>query len=147
MFDNFNRNWQTFVDDGVIDGDEYKAMTLPQYYNTVEEFSRPLTDPDNRVYKAGLRLEHIETAAVVCPFAEAWKQHGDAARFAQDYIPTIRSWNESIFAGALSAQRNPEERQEIIQNYYSAYQSQVEHNPAEHGMGYVHAYMTITKDS
>lgn len=147
MFDNFNRNWQTFVDDGIISAAEYRAMTLPQYYNTVEEFSRPLIDPSNRVYQAGLRLQQIETATVACPFAEAWKEHGDAAKFASEYIPTIRSWNESIFKGALSPDRSEQERGEIIEQYYGTYQSQVERNPAEHGMGYVHAYMTITRES
>ncbi|MBX2838615.1 MAG: class I SAM-dependent methyltransferase [Gammaproteobacteria bacterium] len=143
MFDNFNALWQSFVSDGVITDEEYQAMTLPQYYNTVEEFSEPFEDSNNAVYKKGLRLEEISTAVVACPFAEDFKQHGDAKRFAKEYIPTIRSWNESIYYGALSANRSLEERQEIINAYYAAYQSQVESNPSEHGMGYVHAYMSI----
>ncbi len=78
-------------------------MTLPQYYNTVEEFSAPLQDSSEAVHQAGLRLEHIETRIVKCPYAESFAEHGDAARFAEEYIPTIRSWNESIFYNGLSA--------------------------------------------
>lgn len=146
MFDNFNRNWQTLLDDRAISPEEYIGMTLPQYYNTVEEFSRPFTDKSSAVYQSGLRLERIETATVTCPFADAYCEHGDAVKFAQEYIPTIRSWNESTFFGALSDNRPMEERQELIEAYYAQYQTQVEQNPAEHGMGYVHAYMTIGKE-
>lgn len=145
MFDNFNTNWQNFVDDGVISGEEYTAMTLPQYYNSVDEFSTPLLQKDSAVYKAGLRLVDIETAVVSCPFAEDYKQHKDATKFAKAYIPTIRSWNESIFLGALSEQRSSTERNEIIENYYSKYQQQVADAPEQHGMGYVHAHMTVEK--
>lgn len=145
MFDNFNRNWQSFVNDGSITQAEYSAMTLPQYYNTVDEFKQPLVDPDSEVYKAGLRLVDMETAVVPCPFAEDFKNHQDADRFARAYIPTIRSWNESTFLGALSKTRPAQERDELIKAYYSLYEDQVRANPEGHGMGYVHAYMTIEK--
>jgi len=145
MFDNFNTNWQNFVDEGVITGEEYNAMTLPQYYNCAEEFAAPLQDTNSAAYKAGLRLVSIETAVVPCPFAEDYKKHLDAEKFAKAYIPTIRSWNESTFLGALSEKRSIDERVEIIENYYSTYQKQVAAAPTEHGMGYVHAYMTIEK--
>jgi len=145
MFDNFNRNWQIFLDQGEITANEYKAMTLPQYYNNVEEFSQPLLDPASKVYQSGLRLSSIETDVVSCPFAKAYETHGDAAAFAKAYIPTIRSWNESIFKGALSDTRSDAEKNELIEAYYSLYEQQVAENPEGHGMGYVHAYMTLEK--
>ena len=145
MFGRFNRNWQQLLDEGTITADEYKAMTLPQYYNRVEEFSAPLLDKNSAVYKAGLRLSDVETAVVPCPFAEDFKKHGDAAKFADAYLPTIRSWNESIFAGGLSPQRSTDERRDLIEQYYNLYHSQIVEKPDGHGMGYVHAYMTIEK--
>lgn len=145
MFDNFNQNWQQWVDEGIVSADEYHTMTLPQYYNTVEEFSAPLLDKNSEVYQAGLRLVDIETAIVPCPFAEDFKQHKDAARFAKAYIPTIRSWNESTFLGGLSVERSITERRELIEAYYALYEDQVAKNPDGHGMGYAHAYMTIEK--
>ena len=45
MFNTFNNIWQSFVDDKRISQDEYENMTLPQYYNSVEEFSAPLVKP------------------------------------------------------------------------------------------------------
>lgn len=145
MFDQFNRNWLQLLNDGVIDNDEYQRMTLPQYYNSVEEFSAPLKDQDSDVYRAGLRLVDIETAVVPCPFAQDFASHGNATRFASEYIPTIRSWNQSVFSGALSDQRKPQERHELIEHYYNIYKQQVADNPAGHAMDYVHAYMTIEK--
>jgi len=145
MFDNFNANWQKFVDDGIINEHEYAAMTLPQYYNSTDEFCAPLTDKQSPVYKAGLRLVDIETAVVPCPFAQSFKTHKNAEQFASAYIPTIRTWNESTFMGGLSTQRSSQDRAQIIQNYYQTYQQQVVANPDQHGMGYVHAYMSIEK--
>jgi len=143
MFDTFNGIWQQFVDDGVVTAQEYQAMTLPQYYNTVEEFSAPFEDTKSDVYQAGLRLESVDTARVACPFAEDFKTHGDAKRFAGEYLPTIRSWNESTFLGGLSSTREVAERLDIIENYYATYQALVEKNPDQHRMDYVHAYKTI----
>lgn len=145
MFDMFNKIWQQFVDDGTISAEEYQGMTLPQYYNTVEEFSAPFKQSDSEVFKAGLQLDSIETAQVVCPFAEDFKTHADAQRFADEYLPTIRSWNESTFLAGLSAKRDAKERLEILESYYDSYKSKVVENPDQHRMDYVHAYMTISK--
>ena len=145
MFFNFAQIWQDFMEQGLIRDDEYQKMTLPQYYNTVEEFSAPLKNVENPVYQAGLRLKQIETHITACPFAEAFKEHQDAQRFAEEYIPTIRSWNESIFFGALDQERALEDREQIIQDYYQTYQNQVMASPEIHRMDYVHAFTVIEK--
>ena len=147
LFDTFNAIWLDFLDQGRISRDEYVAMTLPQYYNTLQEFSAPLLDSDDPVYQAGLRLEHIDTRIVRCPYAEDFARHGDAERFADSYIPTIRSWNESIFLNGLSQQRPLDERRQIIEDYYGSYHAMVRDNPKGHGMDYVHAYTVISKIS
>ncbi len=145
MFDTFNQIWLDFLQQGRINRAEYENMTLPQYYNTVEEFSAPLLDENDPVYQAGLRLDHIDTRIVKCPYAESFKEHGDAARFAEEYIPTIRSWNESIYFNALSGDRPIEERRQLIEDYYGTYRDMVRNNPDGHGMDYVHAYTVISK--
>ncbi len=146
MFDCFNALWQRFLDDGHIEADEYRAMTLPQYYNTIEEFSAPLTDADEAVHQAGLRLESIESRVTPCPYRVAFEAEGDAAKFARAYIPTLRSWTQSTFFGALSPARPEEERRALIDAYYAAYETMVREAPQGHGMDYVHIYMTIRKD-
>ena len=64
MFDTFNEIWNEFLENGRISREEYVRMTLPQYYNTVEEFSAPLTDPASPVYQSGLRLVDVHTRIV-----------------------------------------------------------------------------------
>ncbi len=145
MFDTFNRIWLDFLDQERIDRAEYENMTLPQYYNSVEEFSAPLTDSGEEVYRAGLRLDHIDTRVVKCPFAESFAEHGDVDRFAEEYIPTIRTWNESIYFNGLSPERPLDERKAIIDDYYNTYKDMVRNDPTGHGMDYVHAYMVISK--
>jgi hypothetical protein len=61
------------------------------------------------------------------------------------YIPTLRSWTESTFFGALAPTRPLEERQDILDRYYGAYETLVRENPVGHGMDYVHVYLTIAK--
>jgi SAM dependent carboxyl methyltransferase len=102
MFDTVNALWQRFASEGVISSEEYVRMTLPQYYRTVEEFTRPLTDPESPVYRAGLRIAQCETRTVPCQFATAFREHGDAARHARECTPALRSWTESTFFAALS---------------------------------------------
>ncbi len=145
MFDILNGLWVDAVEHGTITAEEYQAMTLPQYYNTIEEFTAPLRDAGNPVHQAGLRLETAFTKVVPCPFAAEFAQTGDAAAFAKSYIPTIRSWNESIFFAGLSPERTREERRGIIDDYYQRYQDQVAAAPAGHRMDYVHAYLVIRK--
>jgi hypothetical protein len=145
MFDTFNEIWQHFQLDGRITSSEYESMTLPQYYHTVEEFSAPLIDQDNPVHQAGLRLESIKTAIVRCPFALEFEQDGDLQKFADGLIPTVRSWNQSIFKAGLSNDRTEQEKSTLIEDYYGSYHQRVMDNPSGHGMDYVHAYMTITK--
>ncbi len=145
MFDTFNELWAGFVDDGTITKEEYRATNFPQHYRTVEEFTAPVTDQNNPVYQAGLRLEHVETRVVRCPYAADFENHGDAVRFAKAYIPTLRSWSESIFFAGLSETRPLAQRQTIIDRFYGAYENRVSANPAGHGMDYVHAYLVLSK--
>lgn len=145
MFDNFNNLWCEFRDAGDISSQEYSAMTLPQYYNTVEEFSAPFDSKSSAVVQAGLSLDHIETGIIRCPYKRDFEQHGDAKKFASEFIPTIRSWNESIYFGGLSVDRSLEERQKLIHDFYHTYETRVAQDPANHAMDYVHAYITISK--
>jgi hypothetical protein len=145
MFDTFNAIWRDLLAAGVIAEGEHRAMTLPQYYKSIEEFTAPLRDTTSPVHQAGLRLENAEIRVVPCPYAAEFRRHGDAAAFAKAYIPTMRSWTESTFFGALAAGRSLSERQAIIDRFYATYESRVRADPADHGMGYVHAYLTIAR--
>ncbi|MCY3768321.1 MAG: SAM-dependent methyltransferase [Gammaproteobacteria bacterium] len=145
MFDTFDEIWKEFVASGRITRQEYENMTLPQYYRTAEEFSSPLVEPESPCFQAGLRLDSLETRVVPCPFSEAYKRNHDIKAFADGLVPTVRSWNQSIFKAGLDRGRDPENRNQIIEDYYAAYHRRVMDSPQGHGMDYVHAYMTISR--
>ena len=90
-------------------------------------------------------MEHMETRVVECPYEVDFREHGDPARFAREYIPTLRSWSETTFAAGLSPARRVEERQEILDHYYDAYETRVRENSAGHAMDYVHCYLIVEK--
>jgi len=145
MFDTFSRLCADLRDQGVITAEEFVNTNFPQSYRTVEQFTAPFRDTANPVYQAGLRMEHVETRVVACPFAVDFKEHGDAARFAHEYIPTLRSWSEATFASGLSTARPVEERQAIIDRFYDSYEALVRGAPDGHAMDYVHCYLIIEK--
>jgi hypothetical protein len=147
MFNEFNRHWHSLADDGVITGAEYENTNFPQHYRTVPEFIAPLEDSSSPVYQAGLRLEHVETRVVRCPFEQDFTEnHKDAERFAVEYLPTLRSWSEATFLGGLDASRGAEERQAIMDEFYGRYQKAVAAAPEGHAMDYVHAYLICRKE-
>ena len=145
MFDTFNELWAELRDEGSITPDEYVDTNFPQHYRTVEEFTRPFRDPGDPVHRAGLRLDHAETRVVRCPFAVHFEEHGDSAKFAREYIPTLRSWSESTFASGLSPDRPPAERAAILDRFYERYEARVREAPNGHRMDYVHCYLISSK--
>ncbi len=145
MFDTFNSVWAGLRDDRVITEAEYLNTNFPQFYRTVEQFVAPFEDISSPVHQAGLRVEHVETRLVPCPFATAYGEHGDAVRFAHEYIPTLRSWSEVTFAGGLSQARPAEQRAMIIDRFYDNYETLVRESPDGHAMDYIHCYLVARK--
>lgn len=146
MFDAFALIWRRMASEGRISADEHRAMTLPQHYRTMEEFRAPLDDPGNPVREAGLVLEHCESRVVPCPFAAEFARHGDAERFARDYVPTPRSWSAAAFRAALDPSRPDDERDGVVDAFFRAYEAMVREAPEGHRMDYVHVYLTVAKD-
>jgi hypothetical protein len=148
MFDTFDRLWKGLVSDGRITEDEYVKASFSQFYRTKEEFSAPLVDSSSPVYAAGLRLISAHTGIVKCPYREAFIASNGAMssrEFAISYIPTLRSWSETVFATALDQSRPAAERAEIVDLFYQRYEDLVAEQPDGHAMDYVHCYLAIEK--
>ena len=145
MFDFMNRLWAGFVTDGTITQAEYEATNFQQHYRTIAEFTAPLEDPENPVHRAGLRLVQAECRTVRCPFAEDFEQHGDAARFAAGYVPSMRSWSEVCFLNGLSQDRPDAERAKIVERFYSDYIAAVSKAPDGHAKDLVYLDLVIEK--
>ncbi len=145
MFDSFARHWRDLYRAGRIDQAEYENATFQQFYKTPAEFAAPFRDPASAVSRAGLRLESLFTMVTPCPYAEAFEAHGDAAAFARAYVPTLRSWSETVFAGALDPARPQAERTALLDAFYGAYEADVAAAPRGHRMDYVHCVAEIAK--
>ncbi len=148
MFDTFAELWGNLVDDGIITREEYLNTNFPQCYRTQEQFVAPLEDKSSAVSQAGLRLEHVESRVVRCPFEQDFTEnHKDPVLFSQELIPTMRSWSEPTFVNGLSSERSAEERNQIIDTFYGLYQERVAAAPQGHAMDYVHVYLICRKDA
>jgi hypothetical protein len=147
MFEEFARHWRGLLAAGRINEAEYVNATFQQFYKTPDEFAAPFRDAHSLVSKAGLRLEHLSTIVTPCPYAADFRDHRDAAAFAKAYVPTLRSWSETVFAGALDPARPADMRAAIINDFYDAYQAEVALAPDGHRMDYVHCLMEIAKVS
>ena len=145
MFDTLNMLWWKLAEEGVISPQEYRDTTIPQFYRTVDEYCAPLNDPSSPVSRAGLRLESVQTRPVRCPYAARFEADGDAVKFAESYMPTTRTWSETVFFNSLSADRSMAERQEIVDRFYRSFTGNVLENPEGHAMDYVHVYMVMSK--
>lgn len=148
MFDTFDRLWKELANEGRITQNEYVNATFSQFYRTKEEFSAPLIDPASPVHAAGLRLISAHTGLVKCPYRAAFEAAGGAMsvrEFAVSYIPTLRSWSETVFATALDSARPANERAAIVDAFYQRYEDLVAADPDGHAMDYIHCYLAIEK--
>ena len=87
------------------------------------------------------------TGVTACPYRAAFDANpGMGTRaFAQSYIPTLRSWSETVFLNALSLDRPEAERRALVDEFYQRYEDMVAADPAGHAMDYVHSYLAIEK--
>lgn len=148
MFGTFDALWKALAAEGRITEDEYTNATFSQFYRTKDEFSAPLLDTASPVHAAGLRLISAHTGVVKCPYRAAFLESNGAMsprEFAVSYIPTLRSWSETVFATALDQSRPADERAAIVDAFYQRYEDLVSANPDGHAMDYVHCYLAIEK--
>jgi hypothetical protein len=145
MFDSFARHWRDLLRAGRINETEYIGATFQQFYKTPDEFAAPFRDPSSAVSRAGLKLESMFTMVTPCPYAAQFKRDGDAGSFAKAYVPTLRSWSETVFSGALDPSRPAAERAAIIDDFYRAYEAEVAAAPEGHAMDYIHCVTEIAK--
>ncbi len=147
MFDKFNEHWLSHFKEGLISEEEYISATFAQHYRTVEEFCYPFKNKESAVSKAGLRLLSCKTKLTKCPYKNFFENNTDKMtplEYAKSFIPTTRSWSETVFKTALS-RRKSEEAEELVDSFYKKYMDQVIENPKGHSMDYIHIIMEIEK--
>ncbi len=147
MFDNFTYHWKSLEKEGIITNDEFVSATFTQHYRTVEEFTKPFLDPESKVFKSGLKLKSCETKLTDCPYKIQYQKNKNkmtTREYAENLIPTLRSWSETVFRTALLG-RDEKEINKIVNLFYDSYKKEIAINPEGHAMDYIHIIMDIEK--
>jgi gibberellin A4 carboxyl methyltransferase len=87
---------------GRITEDEYERYYQPNYFRTLEELVRPVTEPSSPLSSL-YRLEHAEAYDVKTPFVEDYSSTGDAAAFARAFVGFFRAFTEPVLRIAFSS--------------------------------------------
>ena len=71
-------------------------MTLPEYFRTQEEVTKPFID-ESPVRKAGLKLVSVEIKEFSLPEKKRFQETGDAKLAARFLTEQTRAWSNSMF--------------------------------------------------
>ena len=142
MWDSFQASWDKLKEEGIIDEDERLGVSFPNYYRTTEEFMAGIEK------RSDLRLISAEEKVVRCPYREQFVE-GKTDMTPQEYakwmVPTTKTWSHSTFKAGLRDSRPDEEKEAILDQFWSNYEDLVAQAPEKHGMDYVHSYLVIEK--
>jgi len=77
-------------------------MTLPEYFRTQEELTKPFMSDDSPVRKAGLTLVSVEIKEFPLPEKKLLLETGDAKIAARFMTEQTRAWSNSMFLSSKS---------------------------------------------
>ena len=81
---------------------ELKEMTIPEYFRTQEEFTKPFMSDESPVRKAGLKLVSMEKKDFPLPEKKLLLETGDAKIAARSLTEQTRAWSNSMFLSSKS---------------------------------------------
>jgi len=161
MWDSFQQSWNKLAESGnddenqngaaaLITEEERIGISFPNYYRTTKEFLEGIERCPT------LRLISAEEKIVRCPYREQYVKNmngGDRKEtkimspmeYAKSFVPTTRTWSHSTFKAALSDDKTDQEKEDILEQFWTNYEELVASSPEEHGMDYVHSYLVVEK--
>jgi len=111
--------WEGMAKDNIITKYELKEMTLPGYFRTQEELTKPFMSDDSPVRKAGLTLVSVEIKEFPLPEKKLLLETGDAKIAARFMTEQTRAWSNSMFLSTLDGQPySPEQKKDILNQYF-----------------------------
>ena len=81
---------------------EVKEMTIPEYFRTHEELTKPFVSDESPVRKAGLKLVSVEIKEFPLPEKKLFQETGDAKLVARLMTEQTRAWSNSMFLSSKS---------------------------------------------
>ena len=114
---------QDAVSDGTVTAHEHDHMVVPTYLHELDDLLAPVTSQD-----AGCELvDHVLTVAPDPAFA-AYRDHGDAARYARDALAALRAWAGPSLAVAV-ADRPAVDRAAVMDAVFDRVRARLEAQP------------------
>lgn len=133
---------------GLVTPEEFEATNFPNEYRSLEACVAPF-GPDGKASFHGLQLASAQTNVVACPFLNSYLDGSSglsAERHALEYIPTTRTWSNSTFLSGLDRRKRSERECEgLVDQLFTDYAAAVAMDPTQHGMDYVHSYLSFEK--
>ena len=77
-------------------------MTLPEYFRTQEELTKPFVSDESPVRRAGLTLVSVEIKEFPLPEKKLLSETGDVKLTARFSTEQIRAWSNSFFLSSKS---------------------------------------------
>jgi len=77
-------------------------MTIPEYYRTHEELTKPFVSDRSPVREAGLTLVSVEIKEFPLPEKKILLETGDAKLAARHTTEQTRAWSNSMFLSSKS---------------------------------------------
>ena len=119
-------------------------MTLPEYFRTQEELTKPFISDESPVRRAGLTLVSVEIKEFPLPEKKLLSETGDVKLTARFSTEQIRAWSNSFF---LSSKSNVKldvwEISSLLKTVASEFQ-EINTIPAERAKKYVLCFIDIS---
>jgi len=77
-------------------------MTIPEYFRTQEENTKPFMSDESPVLKAGLKLVWMEIKEFPLPEKKLFLETGDAKIVARFMTEQTRAWSNAMFLSSKS---------------------------------------------
>lgn len=143
MFDQFNKILGEMVAEGRITPVEMLNTNFPQTYRQEEDYEAAISDAR---LKDQLEIVDLKEQVTPCPYHTKLTADGNKEWFLTNYPWTIRTWSQPVFLAGLDAsKRSPEERNELVNEFYDRYFETIKANPEDHAMPYAHHVVLLRK--
>ena len=73
-----------------------RQVTIPEYYRTEDELTKPFMSCESPVRRAGLTLISVETKEFLLPETKLWEETGDPKLVARMLTEQTRAWSNSV---------------------------------------------------
>jgi hypothetical protein len=126
LMDTANGALRALVHDGVVNQQEYRAMTIPTYNRTEAEFIAPFAARD---FDDRLALRRHTQQSLPDPYFESYSRTGDLDRYVDGVAGFFRAAFEQSLWASLDSHRDPDDRQRVADCFRAELRLRIAQDP------------------